>query len=403
MRKFCSITLLVLILSALIMVGCSSPAPSSSVQPTTQAPTSKPATSAPATSSSPVATSKPASSTAPATSTTAAGKVIELRFSHHNPPTGWTTVNFLNPWAKKVEEATKGRVKVTMYAAESLAKSTENVQATIGGVADISWTIMGFYAGRYPLSSVMALPFLSLGSGHVNGKVVSGGLVNSHIIQELYETVPEIQAEWKDLKVLYLNCTDPYLLMTKKPVKNLSDLSGLKIRELGGYPSDFWKALGASPLLRGMPEIYDAASKGVIDGANLPWSAVATYKFYEVLKYYTEAPTMASPQMVIMNKDTWNSLPKDIQDQIMSVSGIWGAEFAGDTGWGNEVKDLTLDQMQKAGFKMESVPLDAGELDKWKALGGKPIWDKWVAEMNGKGLAGQKVLDATLKLLDKYK
>lgn len=87
----------------------------------------------------------------------------------------------------------------------------------------------------------------------------------------------------------------------------------------------------------------------------------------------------------------------------MSVSGIWGAEFAGDTGWGNEVKDLTLDQMQKAGFKMESVPLDAGELDKWKALGGKPIWDKWVAEMNGKGLAGQKVLDATLKLLDKYK
>jgi TRAP-type C4-dicarboxylate transport system substrate-binding protein len=164
-----------------------------------------------------------------------------------------------------------------------------------------------------------------------------------------------------------------------------------------------WKTLGASPLLLAMPDVYDAAQKGVIDGGNLPWAAMSTYKFYEVMKYYTEAPTTASPQFVIMNKDTWNGLPKDVQDAIMSVSGIPGAEFSGDSGWGADVKIELLAAAQKAGANLQQVPLDAGEFDKWKQIAGKPIWDKWVADMNAKGLAGQKVLDATLSLINKYK
>ena len=183
----------------------------------------------------------------------------------------------------------------------------------------------------------------------------------------------------------------------------MSDLNGMKIRELGGYPSDMWKALGASPLLFNMPDVYDAASKGVIDGGNLPWAAMSTYKFYEVMKYYSEAPTTASPQFVIMNKDTWNGLPKDVQDAIMSVSGITGAEFSGESGWGADIKTELLAAAQKAGANLQSVPLDAGEFDKWKQIAGKPIWDRWVADMNSKGLAGQKVMDAALALINKYK
>jgi TRAP-type C4-dicarboxylate transport system substrate-binding protein len=331
-------------------------------------------------------------------------QVIELRFGHQNPPKGRTTEKFLNVWAKKVEEATKGRVKITMYPAESLFKAREALEATRGGITDINWTIIGYYTGRFPLSSVMALPFLNLSSGRIGGKVRSGGAVNSHIMQELYETVPEIQAEWKDVKVLMLNCTDPYLIFTaKKPVRNGNDLKGLKLRELGGPPAEMWKLLGATPVLLGMPEVYESASKGVIDGANIPWAAIATYKFYEVFKYWTNVGTTASPQMTIMNLAKWNSLPKDIQDQIMSVSGIYGAEFAGDEGWGSDVGEEILAAAQKAGHKMEKVELDKGEYEKWLEIAGKPIWNSWVKDMNAKGLNGQKVLDKTLELLKKYK
>ena len=385
MKKFYIIPLLVVILSALILTGCGSP------QPTATSP-------APGTSTAPTQTATPA------TPTSASNDVIELRFAHQNPPQGRTTVKFIDVYAKQIEEATNGRVKVTMYPASSLVPADQVVQAVEGGVTDISWSILGYYTNRFPLTSVMSLPFMNLAGGQINGKTLSGGGINSHIMQELYETVPELQKEWSEFKVLYLQCTDPYLLFTsKEQVRNMGDLNGLKIRELGGYPSDMWKALGASPLFLPMPDVYDALQKGVIDGANVPWAAVSTMKLYETVKYYADAPTTGSPQFVIMNKDTWNSLPQDIQEQIMSVSGITGAEFAGEAGWGADVKDEILTQSKAAGFSIEAVALDAGEFEKWKQIAGKPIWDKWVADMNAKGLAGQKVLDGALGLIEKYK
>ena len=67
------------------------------------------------------------------------------------------------------------------------------------------------------MTSIMGLPFLVLSSGKIDGKVRYGGAVNSHILQELFETIPEIQAEWKNVKVLMLGVSDPTALFTKKP------------------------------------------------------------------------------------------------------------------------------------------------------------------------------------------
>jgi TRAP-type C4-dicarboxylate transport system substrate-binding protein len=126
-------------------------------------------------------------------------------------------------------------------------------------------------------------------------------------------------------------------------------------------------------------------------------------ELYEVFKYWTDTATTASPQMTMMNLDKWNSLPKDIQEQIMSVSGIYGAEFAGDQGWGFDVREGILANAEKAGYKMERVGLDQGEYEKWIEIAGKPIWDGWVKDMKAKALNGQKVLDKTIELLKKYK
>lgn len=374
MNRIFVFVIIIVIMATIVLVGCAQPA---------MVPTPK---------SSP--TSTPSSTPE---------KVIELRFAHQNAPAARTTVKFINAWAKQVEQVTNGKVKITMYPAESLAKAGQELEAILGGMADFTWSIMGYYTGRFPLSSVTALPFLCLSSGKIDGKPRSSAAVNSHIQQELYETLPEIQAEWKDVKVLYLFCTDPYQLFTsKKPVRNMGDLKGLKIRELGGYPSEMWKLFGATPATIPMPDVYDATSKGVIDGGNLPWSAFSAFKLYEVFKYWVDAPTIPSPQFVIMNLDKWHSLSPDIQKAIMSVSGYTGAEFAGDSGWGFEVKNDILALAQKAGITLEKTELMSGEFDRWKEVAGKPIWDRWVSDMKAKGLNGQKILDTTNSLLKKY-
>jgi TRAP-type transport system periplasmic protein len=191
--------------------------------------------------------------------------------------------------------------------------------------------------------------------------------------------------------------------MSKKQVRTVNDAKGLKIRVSGKFPNLMWQSMSASPLAMPMPEVYDSLQKGVIDAVALPWSAIITQKLQEVLKNYTDIDTDMALFAVVMNKDKFNSLPKDVQDAIMSVSGVTGAEFAGESGWGSDVKEEALAAIKQQGLDIQKISLEAGEYDKWFTLGSKPIWDKWVAEMSSKNLPGQKVLDKLVALETKYK
>ena len=68
-----------------------------------------------------------------------------------------------------------------------------------------------------------------------------------------------------------------------------------------------------------------------------------------------------------------------------------------------KVKDACMKAVKDAGVKFEEVTVDAGTYDKMKEIGGKPLWDKWINEMESKGLAGKKVFEAAKALLEKYK
>lgn len=394
MKSSLSFTLLVLVLSVLILVGCAAPA--AVPKPT---PASAPAAAAP--SPSPAVAPKPAPAPAPAPVSV---KPIELKYAHQNPPTTRTALEHLNPWSKKVEEAAKGRVKITMYPAESLAKANQLLEACKSGICDITWIIGGYFPGRFPLTEVSSLPFLNLSEGKVDGRTLSGGAINSRIMHELYETLPEIQAEWAEYKVLYLYTTDPYFMVTsKKPVRNMADLKGMKIRELGGPPLEMWKRLGATPLLKPMPECYELLQKGIIDGMGITWANLTSYKIHEVVKYWTNVPTTIAFFGIIMNKDKWNSLPSEIQQAIQSVSGLSGAEYGGEKQCGLAVKEDALASAKKGGFTLQQIDLDAGEYEKWVEVAGKPVWESWVAEKKDKGPVGQKVLDTMRRLVEKYK
>lgn len=377
---------LVAVLAALpFMEACAKPAP---------APTPAPA---PAPAPVPAPVPVPAPSPAPE-------KVIELKFAHFNPPDAWANISWSNPWCKKIEEVTKGRVKVTIYPAGTLAKEREIYPAIEGGVADMGWVVLPFYKGRFPCTEVTSLPFLALEHGKVDGVTYSSGKIHSHMLWTLYEKFPEMQAEWSKTKLLYLiGSSTAFISTAKKPVRNQTELKGLKLRALAGGQTDALKALGASPVAMPIPEVYEATQRGVLDGMATQWAQIASQRFYDVFSYYTLLPLDATEMAVPMNPQKWSSLPKDIQDAIMSISGRNGALFAGDTAWGFGERDAVFEGMKKAGKPMEEVKLDAGELEKWKGIAGKPLWDKWLAEMEAKGLPGKKLLDELLILIEKYR
>ena len=72
-----------------------------------------------------------------------------------------------------------------------------------------------------------------------------------------------------------------------------------------------------TPLLIPIPDIYLALQKGVLDGAGTTFNAALEWRYYELIKYYTYVPLYSGASFMIMNLGKWNSLPKDIQEQIM--------------------------------------------------------------------------------------
>lgn len=392
-KLFGSIFLVLVFVALPLLSACGQQAP------TTPAATT-PAATTPAQTTTPPSTPTPA----PTTATPAQGKPIEMSFAHFNPPTAWANVAWSNPWCEKIEEVTKGRVNVTIYPARTLVPEAQTYQAVEGGLADMGWVVLPFYKGRFPSIEVAALPFIALPEGKVDGETWSSGKVNSLINWTLYEDFPEVQAEWSQVKLLYLiGSSTSFISTVDKPVHNQNDLQGLKLRALAGGQTDALKALGASPVGMPISEVYEAAQRGVVDGMATQWAQIASQRFYEVFRYYTSIPMDGTVMAVPMNLQKWNSLPSDIQDAIWSISGLDGALFAGDTAWGYGEKNEVFKGMKSAGKEMEAVTLDPGEFEKWKEIAGKPIWDKWVADMEAKGLPGQKLLDAALALADKYR
>ncbi|MFV0439256.1 MAG: TRAP transporter substrate-binding protein [Desulfopila sp.] len=314
---------------------------------------------------------------------------ITLRFAQQNPDTGVSTINCVMPWLKQIEKATGGKVKIQAYHGETLVKGKDMWSATKMGITDIGWAFHGYWPGLTPVADVISLPAMSFTTAEKG----------SEVLWKLYEKYPEIQKEFSDVKVLLFYTSPPYsLITTKKPVKSIEDLQGMKIRMTGGPPTEMVKALGGVPMLVPMPDCYLSLEKGVLDGMGSAWEAIQVWRFYEVTKYYTEVPFPAVYFSIIMNKRKWESLPKDVQEAIMSVSGEAGSKF-----WGrhffDDMKTSAQAKVTEAGNGDNIFSLTAEERQRWIDKGGKPIWDAWVSAMEKNGVSNaQDILDTALEL-----
>jgi TRAP-type C4-dicarboxylate transport system substrate-binding protein len=314
---------------------------------------------------------------------------IELKMSVEQGPEDGKYIRGHQPWVEMVEEATKGRVKVVIYPLSSLATGPEAYDATIQGTADIAWFPLPFYPKRFPLTEVYRIP----GSG------IKDPIIASRIIWSLYKQFPEIQKEFDDVKVLFMHAMAPYAIATtKKPIRALSDMTGLKIGT-AGLGTVLLKSVGASPASN--PPVTTLASRleqGVIDGSTGEWDFFKTFGLTKIAKYFTVVPSFIGPHFaMVMNKNTWNELPPDIQQAIMSVSGDVGSTlFAeGDL----KTSQIVMDELRAQG--KEIISLSPEENARWADLA-KPIQEKQIADLEAKGLPAQAVFHEILRMVNEY-
>ncbi|MBW1773847.1 MAG: TRAP transporter substrate-binding protein [Deltaproteobacteria bacterium] len=313
-------------------------------------------------------------------------KPVELSFAGTFPPKASPYKKAFLPWSKEIEKQTNGLVKVKFYFTQTLAKDKDQYDAVVDGIADIGWMAHSMKTGRFPLISVMELPFLC-----------SNTFVGARVLGELYNKYPQMRKEHDDVHVLFLWTTLPYEIhTTKKPVRKLEDIKGMKLACPPGAAATL-QMLGATPVTMGLADVYQAAQKGVTDGVAFAWGIFKARKIYEVTKYHTNIHLGGLPYWSAMNKRTWNKLSPDIQKTITKIT----TDMMPDT-----LCRAVTGEMQK-GIKIvkergqEIIEVSPEERARWVAVS-KPAYDKWVKVMEAKGLPGKAVLNDALILVEKY-
>jgi TRAP-type C4-dicarboxylate transport system substrate-binding protein len=302
-------------------------------------------------------------------------ETVELKISHFGPPNWIPQINAMEPWAKKIEKLANGRVKFSFYPNQALGKAPEQYDLVIKGIADISSGITEYTPGRFPLTSVMKLPFLG-----ESGEKAS--LVLWHLFKKF------LKDEYKDVKVLWLFCHGPGQLHTvNKEVRNLEDLKGLRIRVGDPVLAKALEMLGAVPVMGTVNEGYALIKEGKADGIILPWDGFYGFKFHELCRYHTIINMYTLPFFVVMNKEKYEALPADIKKMIDETS---GEEMAAMTGRAMDSEDTRVRKIiEDRGDFIYTLPRQ--ELERWEKLT-MPVGDDWVKEMEAKGLPGRDVL-----------
>ncbi|HEY9173164.1 MAG TPA: TRAP transporter substrate-binding protein, partial [Verrucomicrobiae bacterium] len=289
------------------------------------------------------------------------------------PPTHAQCIAATN-WAAEIEKRTSGRVKITIYPAGSLTKADQCYEGVVKGISDIGMSCFAYTRGRFPLMEGLDLPL-----GYPNGMTATRA-ANAMIAK--YQP-----AELNDVKVLYVHAHGPGILASKKPVRSLADLKGLKVRATG-LSAKIVEALGGTPVAMSQPETYEALAKGVVEATLCPIETLKGWKQGETIQYVIDASGVGytTAMFVVMNKDKWTKLPADVQKVFTDVSQEWIAKSG-----------AVWDDADKAGrefvteLKREFIHLPDAEQQKWKDAV-KPILEAYVKAAKEKNLPGDKML-----------
>jgi len=313
----------------------------------------------------------------------AEGRTINLTYSIFFPPTHDQCKAGIS-WAQEVEKRTEGKVRITVFPGGTLTKANQCYDGVVKGISDIGMSCFAYTRGRFPVMEAVDLPH-----GYPNGHTAT------RVANEFAGIMQP--AELSDVKVLYIHAHGPGLLHTKKPVRTLDELKGMKIRSTG-LSAKVTASLGGVPVAMPQPSTYEALQKGVVEGTFSPIETLKGWKQGEVVKSTTDCHGIGytTAMFVVMNRDKWNALPQDIQNIIDEVSGEWVAVHG-------EVWDSSDNDGREYTLSLgnEIVSLSTEENERWAAAV-RPIIDEYVNLKEEKGLPGGKAVAEIEALLKKY-
>ncbi|MEL7278860.1 MAG: TRAP transporter substrate-binding protein [Pseudomonadota bacterium] len=311
---------------------------------------------------------------------------VTLKMHQFLPPQANVPKLILVPWAERVMEASQGRIQIDHFPSMQLGgKPPELASQVVDGVADIVWTVAGYTPGRFPQVEAFELPFM---------------MTNAEDTSRAYWEYAEanmMDSDFKDMKILGVWVHGPGVIHSNKPIDEVADLNGMKVRGPTRVITGMLGELGATPVGMPVPAMPEALSKGVIDAGVIPWEVTAALKVPELVQNHTtfgEDALYTAAFIFAMNKQKWDSLPDDLKGIIEAQSGADFSALAGKTMQDADGPSRKL--AEDAGNNI--IDLTSEQVAEWKAAASS-VEANWIAEMNEKGFDGQALVDQAKALI----
>ncbi|ETX13035.1 C4-dicarboxylate ABC transporter substrate-binding protein [Roseivivax halodurans JCM 10272] len=296
--------------------------------------------------------------------------------------------DMLEPWARQVEENSGGSVKIEIYPSMTLGgRPPELINQARDGVVDLIWTVNGYTPGLFPRTEVIELPFV-----YENDPAAA-----NLALADMYDEY--LAEDYKGVEPMFLHVHAGQGIQTvETEVRSPADAEGLSLRIPTRTGAWVIEQLGATPISMPVPDLPQALSKKVVDGALIPWEIIPALKIQDQTQYQIEGHDKTrfgtTTFQVSMNKARWDSLPEDVQtafrdasdrDWLAEVGQIWrdiderGIQVAVDAG--NE--HITLTEEETAAFQ-ESL---------------EPVVQRWIDDVSGQGIDGEAMVEEARRLI----
>ncbi len=309
-----------------------------------------------------------------------------MRIGSWLPPKHTMNKDVLPTWGKWIEEATEGRVKIKIeYPGGHPKALLDQVQ---DGVFDAGWTYHGYFPGRFKLTKVVELPGLGAGAE-------AASVAHWRINEKYFNKA----GEHRGIVLAGLFTHGPGQIHLRKPISDLSQMKGKKIRIGGGVQTDIAKRMGVQGVAAPGSKVYEILSQGVADGVFMPMGEKRTLRLKEVAPFTLKFPhgMYLGSFFIFISPDFLDSLSEKDRQAILSVSGEKLSAMAGRF-WGEDAKVGEADARAYGNTIMDASPKILGEFKQLTA----GMDEAWIEEVKDRGVDAKQALQELRSIARSY-
>jgi TRAP-type C4-dicarboxylate transport system substrate-binding protein len=282
-------------------------------------------------------------------------------------------------FAKDVEQATGGRLKISVYSSGELPYKASDVLRIVGSrQVEMGDVAFGFAAGDVPELNALSMPF----------SCTSMDKFYDTLAPAIEKTVDEVlESKFKSTSIMQW-VMPPQQLWLAKPVDGIDGLKNLKVRSWNREQAELMRLAGGSGVTITPAEVIPALQRGVVDGAFTAAVPALDWKFNEVTKFGYMMDLTLAHQSIVVNQAALQSLPEDLRKTLLAKAEEWAPKYRSELIAADKEARKTL-----AGKGMTLRDTTPDEVKRLREIT-QPIADEWAAKA---GPVGKDMLAVAIK------